>query len=290
MKKISIFLTLAMLICLLAACGSASLSGESASTETAEPPQSAAESTYTDILYAVFSAEDVKEYPIEYTGAKKTAEELARDLTELTGLDFIITASKADDGWIVDWAADSTLIAGLDDRQQKEEFWFFDQDSLRWFMMDSLWRTLTGNLDAENIYYTMDGGKELVFEELYPVNEFPFDIPYMGSEFYFVHADVRGDEENLYDRIQGFWEYPDGIILEINGAGWNLYTADDLTLVASGPVEYDEEAAYLMNADGSSGGGKVYFDEDGNLIDSGNVLTYHGEFLSGDGFDDVPKD
>lgn len=33
-------------------------------------------------------------------------------------------------------------------------------------------------------------------------------------------------------------------------------------------------------------GGKVYFDEDGNLIDSGNVLTYYGEYLSGDGFDD----
>ena len=197
MKKRSIFLTLAMLICLLAACGSASPSGDSASSKPAEPSQSEAESTQTDILYAVFSAEDVKEYPIEYTGAKKTAEELAQELTRLTGLDFIITSSKADDGWIVDWSADSTLIAGLDDREQKEEFHFFDQDSLCWFMMDSLWRTLTENLNAENIYYTMDGGRELVFEELYPVNEFPSDIPYMGSEFYFAHADVRGDDEQV---------------------------------------------------------------------------------------------
>ena len=361
MKKLSIFFILAMLICVLAGCGSKSSSGESAQSET--------ESTQTSILYAVFSAEDVKEYPIEYTGAPKNAEELAQELTELTGLDFIITASKADDGWIVDWAADSTLIAGLDDREQKEEFHFSDQDSLRWFMMDSLWRTLTENLNTENIYYTMNGGKELVFEELYPVNEFPSDIPYMGSEFYFAHDDVRGDEENPYARTKGlwrvdgtadtasiemdgiggftmyyasgsveadgylkctdeygngdyrydlytsedewiagfyfdsdtqlhfgnddglvylldaqsaylgFWEYPDGTILEINFEEWNLYSADDLTLAASGPVEYDEEAAYLMNADGSSGGGKVYFDEDGNLIDSGNVLTYHGESL-----------
>ena len=64
-----------------------------------------AESTQTDILYAVFGAEDIEEYPIEYTGGKKTAEELAYELSELTGLDFNITASKADDGWIVDWAA-----------------------------------------------------------------------------------------------------------------------------------------------------------------------------------------
>lgn len=279
MKKLSSFFTLAILICLLAACGSTSPSDEPASSKAVEPTQSVseAESTRIDVLYAVFSAEDVKEYPIEYTGAKKTAEELAHELSELTGLDFIITASKADDGWIVDWAADSTLVAGLDDREQKEEFFFFDQDSLCWFMMDSLWRTLTENLDAENIYYTMDGGQELVFEELYSVNEFPSDIPYMGSEFYYAHADVRGDEDAQAAYL-GFWEYPDGTILEISDEGWNLYEAGELTPFASGPVEYDEEAAYLMNADGSSGGGKVYFDEDGNLIDFGNVLTYYSEF------------
>ena len=189
MKKISVFLTLAMLICLFTACGSAADSSKQAVSS-----QGAVGTTQTDILYAVFGAEDVKEYPIEYTGAEKTAEELAQELTKLTGLDFSITASKADDGWIVDWTADSTLIAGLDDREQKEEFHFFDQDSLRWFMMDSLWRTLTENLNVENIYYTMDGGKELVFKELYPVKEFPSDIAYMGSEFYSAHADVKGDE------------------------------------------------------------------------------------------------
>lgn len=134
MKKLSVFLAAAMLICLLAACGS----------------------TQTDILYAVFYADEVKEYPIEYTGAQKTAEELAQSLSELTGLDFTITASQTEDGWIVDWAADSTLVAGLDDREQKEEFFFFDYDSQCWFMMDSLWRTLTENLDAENILSTAE--------------------------------------------------------------------------------------------------------------------------------------
>ena len=285
MKKRSIFLTLAILICLLSACGRASSSGDSASSKQAKPLQSEEESTQTDILYAVFSAEDVKEYPIEYIGDKKTAEELAGELTGLTGLDFFITASKTDDGWIVDWAADSTLIAGLDDREQKEEFHFFDHDSLCWFMMDSLWRTLTENLNAENIYYTMDVGRELFFEELYSVNVFPSDIPYMGSEFYFAHADVRGDDEqdeqvcqpDAQSAYQGFWEYPDGTILEISNAGWwNTYMADEFTPFAGGPVEYDEEAVYLMNDDGSSGGGRACFDENGNLIESGYVLTYLG--------------
>ncbi|MGN0657077.1 MAG: hypothetical protein ACI4KR_09805 [Ruminiclostridium sp.] len=334
---------------------------------------SEAESTKTDIIYAVFHADNVKEYPIEYTGAKKGAEELAQELSKLTGLDFNITASKTDDGWIVDWAANSTLISGLDDREQKEEFFFFDCDSLNWFMMDSLWRTLTENLNTENIYYTMDGGKDLTFEELYPVNEFPSDIPYMGSEFYIAHSDVRGDEENPYactkglwrldgtadtasiemdglggftmyyasgsveaagylecgDELnngclrydmytaegelivgfyfdsdtqfhlvneagsvylldtqaayQGFWEYPDGTILEINGEEWSVYEEDGVTLLAEGQIQYVEDAAYLINDDGSSGGGRVFFDENNNLVDTGKVLTYRG------GFNDVPR-
>ena len=326
----------------------------------------AEESAQTDILYAVFGADNVKEYPIEYTGAQKTAEELAQELSKLTGLDFNITASKTDDGWVVDWAAGSSLIAGLDNREQKEEFFFFDCDSLNWFMMDSLWQTLTTNLNAENIYYTMDGGKELTFEELYPVNEFPSDIPYMGSEFYFAHSDVRGDDENYYactkglwrldgaadaasiemdglggfamyyadgaveatgylecgDELnngclrydmynvegefivgfyfdsdtqfhlvneavsvylldtqaayQGLWDYPDGKILEINSDEWRLYKDDSFTMFADGLVRYDEDTVWLMNDDGSSGGGYIRFDENNNLVDSSYVLTYRG--------------
>ena len=387
MKKLCIFLTSTMLICVLTACVSApasevrnstnstesSASSQSVQTsavtdssEPAESSQSAAESTRTDILYAVFGAEDVKEYPIEYSGTQKTAEELATELSKLTGLDFTITADKTDDGWSVDWAANSTLVAGLDDREQKEDFFFFDQDSLRWFMMDSLWRTLTENLNAENIYYTMDGGRELAFEELYPVNVFPSDIPYMGSDFYFAHADVRGDEENPYARTkglwrldgaadaasiemdglggfamyyadgaveatgylecgdelnngclrydmynvegefivgfyfdsdtqfhlvneavsvylldtqaayQGLWDYPDGKILEINGDEWRLYEDDSFTMFADGLVRYDEDTVWLMNDDGSSGGGYIRFDENNNLVDSSYVLTYRG--------------
>ena len=216
MKKLSLFLTLVVLICQLASCGK-SPSDETESSKPSEQPQSTSESTQTeedntqtDILYAVFYADEVKEYPIEYTGAQKTAEELAQSLSELTGLDFTITASQTEDGWIVDWAADSTLVAGLDDREQKEEFFFFDYDSQCWFMMDSLWRTLTENLDAENIYYTMDGGQELVLENLSSsINTFPSDVPYMGSGFYAAHDDVRGDEGSTEDGEASYNTYYD---------------------------------------------------------------------------------
>lgn len=167
------------------------------------------ESIRTDILYAVFGDEDVREYPIEYSGAKKTAEELARELSDLTGMDFTITASKTDDGLIVDWAADSTLIAGRDDREQKEDFRFYDYDSMSWFMMDSLWRTLTANLDAENIFYTMDSGRNLVLEKMSPAITIPADTPYMGSTFYLSHDEGRGDVISTEDGEASYNTYYD---------------------------------------------------------------------------------
>ena len=212
-----------MLICLIASCGSKK------------------ENIQNDILYAVFSAENVKEYPIEYSGAKKTAEELARELSDLTGMDFTITASKTDDGLIVDWAADSTLIAGRDDREQKEDFRFYDYDSMSWFMMDSLWRTLTANLDAENIFYTMDSGRNLVLEKMSPAITIPADTPYMGSTFYLSHDEGRGDVistedgeasyNTYYDEAAGLMlTYPDVFsskgTLDENGK-MNFYTLRD---------------------------------------------------------------
>lgn len=135
---------------------------------------------------------DIKQHEWVYSG-DLTAEKLAEGLSQTTGLDFKISVTELDDGLSVDWKADSTLIANLDDRAQKDEFHFFDADSMRWFMMDSLWLTLTKNLSVENIYYTTDGGKELSFEELNPVNTFPSDLPYMGSAFFFAHANGKGD-------------------------------------------------------------------------------------------------
>ncbi|WP_461206294.1 hypothetical protein [Clostridium sp. DL1XJH146] len=136
-----------------------------------------------------------KEYPFEYSG-ELTAEMLADGLSDLTGLDFSITSSTISDGLIIDWSDNSTLIAGLGNREQKEEFLLLDNDSLTWMMLDSLWITLRENLNVENIYYSMFGGSDLWFEALYPVNVFPLDTPYMGSAFYFAHSDVVGDVDD----------------------------------------------------------------------------------------------
>ncbi len=236
MKRTRFLVVIAMVLCLLAACGGSPATPTEPATQPPQTQPTDSAPTWTAVLYADFScgsteAESIKEYPMEYTGSQKSAQELAQELSLLTGLDFAITVSQVSDGLTVDWAADSTLVAGLDDREQKEEFFFYDIHTLRWFMMDSLWRTLTGNLDVENVYYTMGGGRELSFEELSPVTTFPADIPYMGSGFYYAHSDDVGDDfTEALAATQGLWRLdgaPDTATIEMDGNGsFTMYFAD----------------------------------------------------------------
>lgn len=126
-----------------------------------------------------------------------SAEALAEALSRLIGLDFFITAEPTEDGLKVDWAKNSTLVAGLDDREQKGEFHMYDRDGLSWFMMDSLCATLKENLNIQNVYYTMNGGSTLVVEGLNPVSAFEKDSPYLGSAFYCAQSEDRADEPSL---------------------------------------------------------------------------------------------
>ena len=141
------------------------------------------------------------------TMEEATPEAMAQALSEWSGLDFSLNSAAVEDGAVtVDWAVDSTLVAGLDDREQKEEFSFYDIDSLRWFMMDSLCSTLAANLGEVEVYYTMDGGQDLAFDELYPVNVFPADTPYLGSPFYFAHANGQEEMDEVdFSRTEGVW-------------------------------------------------------------------------------------
>lgn len=151
-----------------------------------------------DMGYSYDSSIEGLTWETYYSYEDITYEAIAEAMTNMSGLDFFVTFNETDDAFYVDWSLDSTLIANLDDRVQNEDYFFFDADSMRWFMMDSMMRTLNENGVSE-VYYTMDGGKELVFDELYPINKFPIDIPYMGSEFYKAHLDVQGDASEAID-------------------------------------------------------------------------------------------
>ncbi|MEA4926012.1 MAG: hypothetical protein VB084_11950 [Syntrophomonadaceae bacterium] len=207
MKKSTLLIALILTLSLVSAgCSDGSSQNMAASTPQSEPGSSVAErvsessalaetktaklwpGTVNDSLLSFFETR-----PWEYTGGL-TVETLAEGLSQTTGLNYFVTAKKVEDGISVDWANDSTLVANLADREQKKEFHFYDADSMRWFMMDSLLLTINDNLAPENVYYTMNGGKDLVFEALDPISEFPADLPYMGSNFYFAHADGTGKD------------------------------------------------------------------------------------------------
>lgn len=80
---------------------------------------------------------------------------------------------------------------------------------------------------------------------------------------------VIDDESTFY----GYWEYEDGRMIEINDNGmWNLFEGDEV--LDFGKYEYSDGCLYLMTADGSSGGGMLYFDDSRNLTDGLYFLTY----------------
>ncbi len=225
---------------------------DTSSGDTSSDTSSVTEPKETPVtLYANFAAgnEQANELGLIKTKTVNikgdiTPEQLASELSAWSGLDFTLNAMTVEtDKVTVDWAKTSTLVAGLDDRAQKEEFFFYDFDSLCWFMMDSLWQTVLENMGVSEVYYTMDGGKDLVIENFASVEMFPKDVPYMGSPFYAAHSDVVGDED-VFSKTYGRWYYngeSDGAYIEMDGKGCFEWYLAEGSLNYEGYLEYVDE-------------------------------------------------
>jgi len=159
---------------------------------------------FTLTLYAVFLGDDRLHETVPLPIVNESASPslitfyLAEELSKWTGYDFTLNDVRfGEDSVTVDWSKDSTLIAGSDNMNQKEDFHFLDVVSLNWFMMDSLAMTLKNNLNIMKVYYCSDGGPvtftnpEDMAEQGLP--ELPVDQSYEGSAFFMAHADGRGD-------------------------------------------------------------------------------------------------
>ena len=194
----------------LAACGASRPAG-SGSDAAGSPSPGESHDRMPLTLYADFSAgstEDHEQFlrrkevslPMkdERAAPVLVAAYLAEELSDWTGLDFALNGvTFGGDGVTVDWAKESTLVTGLGDREQKEEFFFSDAVSLNWFMLDSLAKTLLNNLPVSAVYYCSEG-KPIPFpnpEEMAAqgLAELPVDLPYEGSAFFVSHAGARGD-------------------------------------------------------------------------------------------------
>lgn len=140
--------------------------------------------TGTAVLCAVFDDPDsISRYELGFD-EEITPELLMKGLSNLTGLDFDGVVFAEPNGIYVEWDDFSTLVTGLDGREQNEEFFMSDTESLRWFMMDSLWYTLRENFGDVNVYYTRKGENQLIFDNKGPQVSFDFDSPYQGSNYY----------------------------------------------------------------------------------------------------------
>ncbi len=209
----------------------------------------------------------VQEHSISYTG-ELTIEKLAQELSLLTGFDFNINSSsfKGDSAY-VDWSPTSTLLAGLDDRTQKDEFFFFDVVSINWFMLDSLNDSIIKNFPVSTVYYSMNGGEELIVPEMPPLAIFSTEIPYMSSTFYYTHGEDVGPVD--FTVTQGTWRR--------DGDDATAYFVMDGTglvdaYYASGSQEY---SAYLEQGYGGLSGYTVFevYNNDGEQI---NTMWFDG--------------
>lgn len=163
-------------------------SDNTADGDTGKEPENVA-TLVVDVSFGSGNESLMSRYEYGYDGPL-TVETLAKGLSDLTGLNFAINDSSMGKGGVsVDWSTDATFIAGLGELAQKEEFFVYDNESLTWLMLDSMYRTIQENIGGDiDVFYSMDGWNTLTNEVLAPDGGFPKDLPYTGN-----HAG-RGDD------------------------------------------------------------------------------------------------
>jgi len=175
MKKVLLMGLAIMLALSMAACGTdAGDSQASGSDTTSQTPPSTSSAPETDVsepnssetepdmitgtLYAPFAEADIRETDFGYEEGTCTPERIAAALTEWTGLVYDITSSTDGDAVIVDWKSSSSFAEGQPPEPQKEGFEFFDQETMRWFMLNSLCSTIRVNMGVSDVFYSIEGG------------------------------------------------------------------------------------------------------------------------------------
>jgi hypothetical protein len=176
MKKILVMALASILALSMAACETKTEESQSASvTTTSQTTQSTSAAPETDstqnnnaetepelsmitgTLYAPFADIDIRETDFGYEEGNCTPERIAAALTEWTGLVFDITSVIDGDIVQVDWKSSSSLAEGQPPEPQKEGFEFYDQETMRWFMLNSLCFNILANMNVTDVYYSLEG-------------------------------------------------------------------------------------------------------------------------------------
>lgn len=197
-KKYLLKATAAMLTAMLALTACNNTNEQSASETSASGGTKAAITTPAATTASTEKKTTINLYGIIFSYADKTdslnkqtqaevdevsAESISKALSEWIGLDFFINGAVIDGDTItVDWSADSTLVKGLDDREQKDEFHTYDVVGTNELMLDSMAETLKANLPVSYVCYSYDGGKELLLYLDTEQVSLGTDVPYLGSD------------------------------------------------------------------------------------------------------------
>ncbi len=168
-------------IMLLAGCQQAQPVPGSASAETAETGESARTDTLRMDFTAGSNVEDVRTVELE---AAVTPAALCDTLEELTGIQFDFTVAQNGDVYTVAWQDTSALILGETPQDEHQDYVFYDDDLLRWFMLDTVWRNLTEEYGAKEVLYTDPEGAVLTLESPWPLENVDLSEPYRGSTWY----------------------------------------------------------------------------------------------------------
>ncbi|MDR1001661.1 MAG: hypothetical protein LBL82_00085 [Oscillospiraceae bacterium] len=168
MKRIITLFLAVLLLFSLVSCGGDTEGGSSApdvasNSATPDEPTPADPDDVSMIngtLYAVVAEDEVPTRDFGYEEGKLTPERVAEALSAWTGLNFSITSEfDAEYGtYIITWKSDSSLATGQPPMEQNEEFTFYDAVTLRFFMLNSLCRTIRENIGEYDIYYAVEGG------------------------------------------------------------------------------------------------------------------------------------
>jgi hypothetical protein len=266
-QAITLVFCVTLLLLSLAACNTAPATPGTTTPGAIEPGEALAVTLVADFRNGS-SELDQREIPWEYEGDLDIAT-LATALSDATGLDFFVDGKIEGDKAFVAWLNTSTLVAGLDDREQNEDFFFYDATSLNWFMLDSLAGTIKKNIpEIKEVYYSGEDGEPLVCSNPEDMAAqglvLPVDQYYESSAFFLAHADGRGEIDDEGDAGEGRGDLIDDADDPAYWDGFNF-----------GPnLAYAEEYQYLDDPGASlnpAEAAKLVFE---TCKDNGNIPEY----------------
>lgn len=180
-------------VLLLASCRLTQPVEDPAEDQTPETGESARTGTLLMDFTSGSNVEDVRPVELEQGIAMS---ELCSTLEEITGIQFDFTVTMDQAGCTVTWQESSALIQGETPQDEQQDYVFYDDGLLRWFMLDTVWRNLTEEFGAAQVVYTGPDGAALSLEEPWPLGDFDLSEPYRGSAWYcaqYTDADWQTD-------------------------------------------------------------------------------------------------